>query len=231
MNSDTDSIRKNIEQLRFDIIRHATEFGRDPSEIRILAVSKTKSAAAVRTALEAGQTAFGENYLQEAHPKISELDGSGAEWHFIGAIQSNKTRDIATDFDWVQTVDRSRIVQRLNEQRPAEREPLNVCLQVNVDDEAQKAGAAPGDVAALADAVSGSPRLRLRGLMAIPRASSDFEQQRTSFRQLRKCYEELQERYPDIDTLSMGMTADVRAAIAEGTTMLRIGTAIFGPRD
>ena len=231
MKPDSETLRDMLEHCRFDIIRHATEFGRDPSGIRILAVSKTKPAPLVRAALEAGQTAFGENYLQEALPKIRELAGTGIEWHFIGAIQSNKTRDIAENFDWVQTVDREKIVARLDEQRPSGREPLQVLLQVNISDEAQKAGVPPAGVAALADAVDAAERLQLRGLMAIPRASDDFEEQRDNFRALRKCYEELQERYPAIDTLSMGMSADIRAAVAEGTTMLRIGTAIFGARD
>lgn len=230
MTPDSETLRHKLERTRFDIIRHATEFGRDPSGIRVLAVSKTKPAQLVKSALEAGQVAFGENYLQEALPKIRELAGTGAEWHFIGAIQSNKTRDIAENFDWVQTVDREKIIHRLDEQRPATRKPLQVLLQVNVDDEAGKAGAAPTDVAALAKAVAAAERLQLRGLMAIPRASNDFELQRESFRALRKCFEELQERYPEIDTLSMGMSGDIRAAVAEGTTMLRIGTAIFGAR-
>ncbi|MDX1442540.1 MAG: YggS family pyridoxal phosphate-dependent enzyme [Gammaproteobacteria bacterium] len=231
MNPDAERIREKLESTRLEIARHATEFGREPTGISLLAVSKTKPAELVLAALDAGQSSFGENYLQDALPKIESLDGNGIEWHFIGAIQSNKTRDIAAHFDWVQTVDRAKIIRRLDEQRGDELPPLNVLLQVNVDDESQKAGASPEEIDPLADAVAESPRLRLRGLMAIPQHSDDFETQRTSFRRLRDCFESLRERHPEIDTLSMGMSGDMRAAIAEGSTMLRIGTAIFGPRD
>lgn len=231
MSLDPDIIRKHLEKVRFDIIRHATEYGRDPAQISLLAVSKTKPASMISAAFDAGQAAFGENYLQDSLPKIHELAGKGIEWHFIGAIQSNKTRDIAADFDWVQTVDREKIARRLDEHRTEDLPPLSVCLQVNIDAEEQKSGLLPEDVPALAAIVAECPRLHMRGLMAIPRESADFEQQRASFRRLRKCFEALQADYPDIDTLSMGMSSDMRAAIAEGSTMLRIGTAIFGARD
>lgn len=231
MTPDAERLRKKLESTRLEIARHAAEFGRDPAGIRLLAVSKTKPAELVRAALDAGQDAFGENYLQDALPKIEALAETGIEWHFIGAIQSNKTRDIATCFDWVQTVDREKIIRRLDTQRPESMEPLNVLLQVNVDDETQKAGASPDALDALADAVADAPRLRLRGVMAIPKHSEDFASQRASFARVRACYEALQARFPQIDTLSMGMSGDLRAAIAEGSTMLRIGTSIFGPRD
>lgn len=231
MNPDSKSLRDKLENTRQDIIQQAKEFGRDPSGIRILAVSKTKPVSMVKAAIAAGQLAFGENYLQDALPKIAALAEESPEWHFIGAIQSNKTREIAEHFDWVQTVDREKIIRRLAAQRPDHLPPLNVLIQVNVDAETQKAGARPADVGALADAIASSDTLRLRGLMAIPMASDDFEQQRRSFQAVRECHEQLEQRYPEIDTLSMGMSGDMRAAIAEGSTMLRIGTAIFGPRD
>lgn len=223
-------IRKNFEHLYELIAQYAVEFGRRAQDIRLLAVSKTKPVETIEAALACGQRAFGENYLQEALPKITALTGRGLEWHFIGRIQSNKTRDIAEHFDWVQTVAREKIAQRLNDQRPVHMPPLNVCIQVNVDEEPQKAGALPEGVTTLAGAIAAMPRLRLRGLMAIPEASNDFETQRRSARLLRECFEALQAQGYSLDTLSIGMSDDLRAAIAEGSTMVRIGTALFGAR-
>jgi len=224
------NIAVNLEKVRRTILACASEFDRDPADIRLLAVSKTHPPQAVVTALEQGQIEFGESYLQEAIPKIDTLAGCGARWHYIGRIQTNKTRDLAAHFDWVQTVDRERVAQRLNDQRPESLPPLNICLQVNVDQEPQKAGAHPHDLLPLAAAVRQMPRLKLRGLMAIPAEGADFEAQRRPFAALRQLFEQLQGEGYLLDTLSMGMSGDMRAAIAEGSTLLRIGTAIFGER-
>lgn len=202
--------------------------GRDPATVGLLAVSKTKPAAALREAAAAGLRDFGENYLQEALDKQGELADLPLAWHFIGPIQSNKTRAIAGHFDWVHSVDRLKIAQRLAEQRPAERGPLNICLQVNVSGEASKSGCHPDDLPALAAAVSQLPNLRLRGLMAIPEPTDDPAEQRAAFARLRTLSEALN---LGLDTLSMGMSQDLEAAIAEGATWVRIGTALFGARD
>jgi len=222
------TIAKNIAKVGARIREAAQASNRDPSAIGLLAVSKTQPAAALREAFAAGQRHFGENYLQEALDKQRLLQDLPLTWHFIGPIQSNKTRAIAEHFDWVHSVDRLRIAQRLSEQRPADLAPLNVCLQVNISDEDSKSGCAPQDLAALASAVAALPHIRLRGLMAIPQPSDDPHQQRTAFAALRS----LQQQLPlELDTLSMGMSADLEAAVAEGSTWLRIGTAIFGARD
>ncbi|KTS72475.1 hypothetical protein NS274_21290 [Pseudomonas oryzihabitans] len=202
--------------------------GRDPATVGLLAVSKTKPAAALREAAAAGLRDFGENYLQEALDKQTELTDLPLVWHFIGPIQSNKTRAIASHFDWVHSVDRLKIAQRLAEQRPPERGPLNICLQVNVSGEASKSGCHPDELPALATAVSQLPNLRLRGLMAIPEPTDDPASQRAAFARLRTLSEALN---LDLDTLSMGMSQDLEAAIAEGATWVRIGTALFGARD
>lgn len=202
--------------------------GRDPATVGLLAVSKTKPAAALREAWAAGLRDFGENYLQEALDKQAELADLPLVWHFIGPIQSNKTRAIASHFDWVHSVDRLKIAQRLAEQRPAERGPLNICLQVNVSGEASKSGCHPDELPALAAAVSQLPNLRLRGLMAIPEPTDDPASQRAAFARLRALSEALN---LDLDTLSMGMSQDLEAAIAEGATWVRIGTALFGARN
>lgn len=202
--------------------------GRDPATVGLLAVSKTKPAAALREAAAAGLRDFGENYLQEALDKQRELADLPLVWHFIGPIQSNKTRAIAGHFDWVHSVDRLKIAQRLAEQRPAERGPLNICLQVNVSGEASKSGCHPDDLPALAAAVSQLPNLRLRGLMAIPEPTDDPAEQRAAFARLRTLSEALN---LGLDTLSMGMSQDLEAAIAEGATWVRVGTALFGARD
>ncbi|MDC7830869.1 MULTISPECIES: YggS family pyridoxal phosphate-dependent enzyme [Pseudomonas] len=202
--------------------------GRDPATVGLLAVSKTKPAAALREAAAAGLRDFGENYLQEALDKQPALADLPLVWHFIGPIQSNKTRAIASHFDWVHSVDRLKIAQRLAEQRPPERGPLNICLQVNVSGEASKSGCHPDELPALATAVSQLPNLRLRGLMAIPEATDDPASQRAAFARLRTMSETLN---LNLDTLSMGMSQDLEAAIAEGATWVRVGTALFGARD
>ncbi|MCM8613836.1 YggS family pyridoxal phosphate-dependent enzyme [Accumulibacter sp.] len=219
-----------LQAVRARIADAARLCGRDAAAIRLLAVSKTWPAAALRELAAAGQKAFGESYVQEAVGKIDELRDLDIEWHFIGALQANKTRLVAESFDWVHSVDSLRIAQRLAAQRPATMPELSVCLQVNISGEASKAGATPSAVPALAQAVAALPRLRLRGLMAIPEANSDFAAQRSSFRRLRELSQRLQADGLALDSLSMGMSHDLEAAIAEGATLLRVGTAIFGER-
>ena len=216
---------KRIEAVNAAIGLAEGRTGRSPRRVRLIAVSKARSAAEVRAAYEAGQRDFGENYLQEAVAKMTALSELDIVWHFIGAIQSNKTRAIASRFQWVHTVDRARIASRLD--AAAER-PLDVCIQVNIDAEPQKAGIAPSDLPALVTHIRGLPRLRLRGLMAIPRADGDH---RACFRALRSLFDGLADDTGDHwDSLSMGMSDDFEIAIEEGATMVRIGTAIFGPR-
>lgn len=198
--------------------------------VQLLAVSKTFPADAIREAVAAGQTAFGENYLQEAEAKIAALADAGLEWHFIGPIQSNKTRPLATHFDWVHTVERLKIAQRLSEQRPSDLSPLNVCLQVNISGEASKSGVSPAELPELARQVAALPHIRLRGLMAIPEPETDASKQRAAFAQVRALFDQLKGDGYALDTLSMGMSGDMAAAIAEGATIVRIGSAIFGDR-
>lgn len=205
------------------------KFNRTPNSVCLLAVSKTKPVADIQAALAAGQRDFGENYLNEALPKIEQLLGQDCCWHFIGAIQSNKTKPIAQHFDWVHCLDRLKIARRLNEQRDDDH-LLNVCVQVNIDGEDNKAGVTPEETLALCQQVVCLPRLKLRGLMAIPRASESLEQQRDSCHRLQELFKRIQQTLPEIDTLSVGMSADLEAAVAEGSTMVRIGTAIFGQR-
>ena len=222
------TIAENIAKVGERIREAAQASGRDLDGIGLLAVSKTKPAAAVREAFAAGLRDFGENYLQEALDKQAELSELPLIWHFIGPIQSNKTKPIAEHFAWMHSVDRLKIAQRLSEQRPTGLPPLNICLQVNVSAEASKSGCAPAELAALALAVSQLPNLRLRGLMAIPAPTDDEAAQRAAFARLR----ELRDGLPlPLDTLSMGMSHDLDAAIAEGATWVRIGTALFGARD
>lgn len=222
------TIAENIAKVGERIRAAAQASGRDLDHIGLLAVSKTKPAAAVREAYAAGIRDFGENYLQEALEKQAELSELPLIWHFIGPIQSNKTKPIAEHFAWVHSVDRLKIAQRLSEQRPTGLPPLNICLQVNVSAEDSKSGCAPAELAALALAVSQLPNLRLRGLMAIPEPTDDVAAQRAAFARLR----ELRDGLPlPLDTLSMGMSHDLDAAIAEGATWVRIGTALFGARD
>lgn len=205
--------------------------GRPAASTRLLAVSKTFPAEAIRAAHAAGQTAFGESYLQEALAKIEQLADLGLEWHFIGPIQSNKTRPIAERFAWVHGVDRLKLAERLSAARPAEMPPLDVCLQVNIGGEASKGGVAPAEAIALAHRVAALPRLKLRGFMAIPRPTSDRAEQRAQFRQLRELFDRARADGLAIDTLSMGMSDDLEAAIMEGATIVRVGSAIFGARD
>lgn len=222
---------ENLARVQQRIRTAEQHYGRTPNAVHLLAVSKTHPAEMVAAAAAAGQTCFGENYLQEAEGKIQALRTAGLEWHFIGPIQSNKTHRIAELFDWVHSVDRLKIARRLNDQRPAERPPLNICLQVNISAEASKSGLSPDELPAVAAAVAQLPRLRLRGLMAIPAPTADFEQQRRSFQSVRQLQQQLQQTGLQLDTLSMGMSDDLEAAIAEGATWVRIGTAIFGPRQ
>ena len=225
-------IAANLQQVRARIVTACTAAGRDAAAAQLLAVSKTFGPEAVRAAHAAGQRAFGENYVQEGLAKIEALADlrSGLEWHCIGPLQGNKTRPVAEHFDWVHSVDRLRIAQRLSEQRPAPLPPLQVCLQVNVDGGANKSGVPPGEALALARAVAALPRLRLRGLMAIPEPAPDFEAQRALFMRAAAVFEQLRAAGIALDTLSLGMSADLEAAIAAGSTMVRVGTAIFGRR-
>jgi pyridoxal phosphate enzyme (YggS family) len=216
--------------VRGRISSAARAAGRDPAAVRLLAVSKTHAPALIREAHAAGQRAFGENYVQEAEQKMAGLADLPLEWHLVGPLQSNKTRIVAERFQWVQSVDREKIARRLAEQRPAALPPLEVLVQVNVSGEASKSGVAPGEAPALARAVARLPRLRLRGLMAVPEPTPDAARQRARFAELRVLYEALRREGLELDTLSMGMTDDLEAAIAEGSTMVRIGTAIFGRR-
>ncbi|PUA20575.1 YggS family pyridoxal phosphate-dependent enzyme [Glaciimonas sp. PCH181] len=227
-------------QAVHEIIGNATAMASRPADsVKLLAVSKTFGADAVLAAAEAGQRAFGENYLQEALDKMIAVKAAraafptadGIEWHFIGPIQSNKTKAIAEHFDWVHTIEREKIAQRLSDQRPPELPPLNVCLQVNISGEASKSGVAPDQALAVAQIIAVLPRLTLRGLMAIPEPTADVTQQRAAFRQVRELFLKLQQNGLALDTLSMGMSADMDAAIAEGATIVRIGSAIFGKRD
>lgn len=204
--------------------------GRPPGSVRLLAVSKGQPAAALRALRALGQRAFGENYLQEALPKLDALADDPPEWHFIGRLQANKTRLVAERFDWVHSVDRERIARRLSDQRPENLKPLQVCLQVNLGGEASKGGVDPAALEDLAQAVAVLPRLRLRGLMALPPPSADPAEQRRHFAALRDLYALLRAGGLPLDTLSMGTSADLEAAVAEGATWVRVGTALFGPR-
>ena len=222
------TIADNVSQVDERIRAAALAAQRDPSTIGLLAVSKTKPAAALREAFAAGLRDFGENYLQEALSKQLELTDLALCWHFIGPIQSNKTRAIAEHFAWVHSVDRLKIAQRLSEQRPAELPPLNICIQVNVSGESSKSGCTPADLPALAAAISALPRLTLRGLMAIPEPTEDPAEQNAAFAAVRSLQDSL--NLP-LDTLSMGMSHDLEAAISQGATWVRVGTALFGARD
>ena len=228
-------ISDNLQAVSADIRSAAIANGRDPQHLHLLAVSKTFSADAVIVAAEAGQHCFGENYLQEALEKMQEVSSKRPqlqlEWHFIGPIQSNKTRPIAEHFAWVHSVDREKIAERLSAQRPANLPALNICLQVNISGEASKSGVLPDEALSLAKKIASLPGIRLRGLMAVPEASQDEQAQRLAFRQLRQLSEHILAAGISMDTLSMGMSSDLHAAIAEGSTILRIGTAIFGNRN
>jgi pyridoxal phosphate enzyme (YggS family) len=209
----------------------ARRAGRDPGSVTLLAVSKQQPVEAIAAAADAGQSDFGENYVHEAIPKIDALRPRALTWHFIGQLQANKTRAVAENFQWVHTVDRERIAVRLDAQRPHYAGPLDVLLQVRLAEEPGKGGAAPEDLPGLAQAISRLPRLRLRGLMCIPPPAGDEAAQRAPFRRLRELLEELTLRGHSLDTLSMGMSDDLEAAVAEGATIVRVGTAVFGPRN
>ena len=222
------SPRQAFEDVQLSLQNAAAGAGR--SAPKLLAVSKTKSAQTIAALAACGQRAFGENYVQEAQRKAIELAPLGLEWHLIGHLQANKCREAAECFDWVQSADRPRLVDPLNRYRPVGRPPLNVLVQINVDGEASKSGCAPADALALARALDAAPNLRLRGVMGIGAPFPDFELRRASFRRLRKLFDELQAQFPQVDTLSMGMSEDFELAVAEGATMVRIGTKLFGPR-
>ncbi|WP_244847910.1 YggS family pyridoxal phosphate-dependent enzyme [Caballeronia sp. SL2Y3] len=226
------SIAQHLEEVRQRIAQAAERASRDPASVKLLAVSKTFPADDVRAAFDAGQRAFGENYVQEGIAKIAALADlrSHIEWHFIGPLQSNKTKLVAEQFDWVHSVDRLKIAERLSAQRPEGATPLNVCVQVNVSGEASKSGVEPHDAAALAHAVAKLPGLRLRGLMSIPEPADTLDAQRAPHARLRDLMDALRADGLELDTLSMGMSADLEAAVLEGATIVRIGTAIFGKR-
>ena len=229
------SIQQNIEQVTTQIRNTEHKCGREPHSVQLLAVSKTKPNEAIAAALEAGQKAFGENYVQEGVEKVRYFSehyrDAGIEWHFIGPIQSNKTRLIAESFDWVHSIDRQKIAQRLNDQRPEGMPPIQVLIQVNSSGEASKSGTSESEVFALAELISSLPNLTLKGLMSIPANVSDYDSQLRAFKQLASLKDKLAEKYDGLDTLSMGMSGDMQAAVEAGSTMVRIGTAIFGARD
>jgi PLP dependent protein len=224
------NVRDRLAETRNRIASAAMRYGREADSVQLIAVSKTQSADAIRAVAALGQTDFAENYLQEALPKLAALADLPLTWHFIGQLQGNKTRAVAESFHWVHTLDRERIAVRLHEQRPAHAPPLNVCLQVRLEDEPGKGGISKTEVAALARRVLELPRLRLRGLMCIPPPREGFEAQRQLFAELADCARALREQGMPVDTLSMGMSGDLEAAVAAGATCVRIGTAIFGER-
>lgn len=228
-------IEQNLQNVREKIATAATACGRDPHAVALLAVSKTKPVAAIEEAIACGQRGFGENYVQEGVDKVLYFREAtpqvALQWHFIGPLQSNKSRLVAEHFDWCHTVDRPKIAQRLSEQRPATLAPLNVLLQVNISGEASKSGIEPADLSVLSATVAALPHLTLRGLMAIPAPESDYARQLAVFQSMNDLFAQLKLDYPQVDTLSMGITDDMSAAIAAGSTLVRIGTAIFGARD
>ncbi|WP_300174390.1 YggS family pyridoxal phosphate-dependent enzyme [uncultured Aliivibrio sp.] len=229
------SIKQNINQITIQIENSVQKCGRRPDSVQLLAVSKTKPIALLEQAITVGQRAFGENYVQEGVEKVQYFkknhSETSLEWHFIGPIQSNKTRPIAEHFDWVHSVERLKIAQRLNEQRPVELGELNVLIQVNISSEQSKSGTTSDEVMELAAAINDMPNLTLRGLMSIPANVSNYDEQLAAFTQLASIQNQLRAQYPQVDTLSMGMSGDMDAAIEAGSTMVRIGTAIFGARD
>jgi PLP dependent protein len=225
------SINNRISNIRSQIEQHSSNYRININELKLLAVSKTHPADAIQAAYDAGITEFGESYLQEALNKIRQLQSLAITWHFIGPIQSNKTKDIAAHFDWVQSIDRLKILNRLSQQRPKNLAPLQVCIQINYFDEPQKKGATLGQLPTLLELADKLPNITLRGLMAIPPKTDDFEQQLAQFNKIADCFTEFQQSYPSMDTLSIGMSNDLEAAIAAGSNMVRIGTALFGPRN
>ncbi|WP_456407949.1 YggS family pyridoxal phosphate-dependent enzyme [Thiolapillus sp.] len=224
------SLQQRLSQVQEQIRSFAVSCDRDPTTVRLIAVSKTRPASEIREAWEAGQKAFAENYLQDALQKMPLLGDCDIEWHFIGRIQSNKTRAIAENFAWVHTLSSLKHARRLNDQRPATQPPLNVCVQLNLTGEQSKSGIAEQELAPLLEKLTALPHLRLRGLMTMPAATASTAEQHQLFAQLRQLLEQMNEGGYALDALSMGMSGDMRAAICEGATMVRIGTAIFGPR-
>lgn len=224
------SISENLSRIQQQIEQISAEYQRE--NVRLLAVSKTKPVQAIEEAIRADQCAFGENYVQEGVEKIAYFSGNKSlEWHFIGPLQSNKSRLVAEHFDWIQTMDRFKIAERLNDQRPEHLRPLNVLIQINISDESSKSGIQPEEMFSLAEKISQFPRLKLRGLMAIPKPESEPEQQKIALRKMKDLFNRLQQRFESVDTLSIGMSDDMASAIECGSTMVRIGTAIFGERD
>ena len=224
------SISENLSRIQQQIEQISAKYQRE--NVRLLAVSKTKPVQAIEEAIRAGQCAFGENYVQEGVEKITYFSGNKSlEWHFIGPLQSNKSRLVAEHFDWIQTMDRFKIAERLNDQRPEHLRPLNVLIQINISDESSKSGIQPEEMFSLAEKISQFPRLKLRGLMAIPKPESEPEQQKIALRKMKDLFNRLQQRFESVDTLSMGMSNDMASAIECGSTIVRIGTAIFGERD
>jgi PLP dependent protein len=225
-------ISNNLQQVRAQITQACADCGRNPNEVRLLAVSKTFGPEAVVEAYEAGQRAFGENYVQEGVEKIALLrDLAGLEWHMIGPVQSNKTRVVAEQFDWVHSVDRLKTAERFSAQRPAHLAPLQVCIQVNIDGGLNKAGVKPEEALALADSVSQLPHLQLRGIMVIPEPAINYAAACAMFQRAKALFDTIKLVHPGVDTLSMGMSADMASALSQGSTMVRVGTAIFGRRD
>jgi len=224
------NLKLNLDNIRARIASACSEAGRDPSGISILAVSKKHSVERIKALHDLGQLSFGENYVQEALAKMAHFASGEIEWHFIGPLQSNKTREVAEHFQWVQSVDRIKILQRLSRQRPANLPSLNICIQVNIDLEPQKAGVLPERLNEFVDAALSLPGLRLRGLMAIPKAASGQHDPSDSYARMKALFKGLTEAGVEMDTLSMGMSADLEVAIMQGSTMVRIGTDLFGPR-
>jgi pyridoxal phosphate enzyme (YggS family) len=222
---------KNVVRINNEIAASCDKYNSDINELKLLAVSKTHPASSIQAAYDAGITEFGESYLQEALEKMDLLKTLPVRWHFIGPIQSNKTRQIAENFDWVQSVDRAKLLTRLDQQRTSHLGPLNVCIQLNLFNEPQKKGASEQELMSLLELADKLPHINLRGLMIIPPKCDKFEAQRKQFKRIRQVFDSVKSHYPNMDTLSMGMSSDSEAAIAEGTTMLRIGTAIFGKRN
>jgi len=225
------TIESRLESVRAIIAESCAEYARPVNSVQLLAVSKTRTAEEIMTALASGQHCFGESYLQEAINKIELLRGEAIEWHFIGRVQSNKTRPIAENFDWVHSIDQLKHARRLNDQRPETMPPLNICLQINIDNEETKGGVKPEQAEEFVQHISTLPRLKLRGLMTLPSPTATLEEQRQPFCRLRELRERLATDELPLDTLSIGMSDDMPAAIAEGSTMVRVGTAIFGPRN
>lgn len=228
-------IASNLHFIRSQIDMACIQASRDPKHVQLLAVSKTKPVESILAAYHAGQRQFGESYVQDAIPKIEHIANiekiSNIEWHFIGPLQSNKTRSVAEHFSWVHSIERLKIAQRLNEQRPDHLPPLNICIQINISGEETKSGIQTSDVDALVAEIEQLPKLQLRGLMCIAENTDDLEAVRANFISMQQLFNELKKRYPSVDTLSMGMTDDMKIAIASGSTMVRIGTAIFGSRE